>query len=313
MHKILVTGANGFVGNAIYMHLINNNNYEIIGSARNPNNDRLTASPSLSANANWFPLLSGCNTVIHTAGRAHILKDRDPDSLSTFREINTTGTLTLAKQAADAGVQRFIFISSIGVNGSTCNMALTEQTEPSPTDPYAISKFEAENGLWDIVSQYPMEVVIIRPTLIYGPGAVGNFSILLKAIQKNLPLPLGKVTNKRTFLGIDNLIDLIQVCIHHPAAANQLYLVGDSEIVSTPDLIKALGICMGHTTHLVPLPISLVSIFAKMIGKKRQFDKLTGDLWINSSKAKIQLGWTPPHTQLDGLKSTVKHFLDSRF
>lgn len=308
MQKILVTGANGFVGNAVYRHL-KKEGVNVIGSSRRPNDEFFILGPSLNANANWHPLLSGCTTVIHTAGRAHVLRETEGNPLNTFREINTFGTLTLAKQAENAGIQRFIFISSIGVNGPHSDDPFSESDTPRPVDPYAISKFEAENGLWELAKKSSMEIVIIRPTLIYGPGSIGNFAVLLKYIQSGLPMPMGGISNKRTFLGIDNLVDLIMTCIDHPAAANQLYLAGDLEIISTYELIRCLSSLMNRPVRLFTLPINLTKTLAQLVGKRKQFDKLTGNLWITPTKTKEQLGWSPPHTQLDGLKLTVAHFL----
>lgn len=304
MYKILVTGANGFVGRAICKDL-RDKGHHVIAGARTPPDETYTLAPSLQNDANWSALLADCDIVVHTAGRAHVLKETACNPLEIFRKINTAGTLALARQAADAGVKRFIYISSIGVNGNTCERPFTEDDVPAPHDLYAISKLEAENGLWKLAASTNLEVVIIRPTLIYGAGAVGNFALLTKAVQRGYPLPLGSIQNKRSFLGIDNLADLISHCLIHPAAVNQLYLASDTEVISVSTLINHLAQIMGCPSRMFSVPAPLLLLGARLLGKEHAVKKLTNDLWVDTSKLRKQLGWTPPLTQLAGLKRAV--------
>lgn len=301
MHKILVTGANGFIGKSTCKRLQQDGHVVVAGMRKVTDQTNAFFTPSLGSDANWLTALNGCNIVVHAAGRAHVLNETDADPLAVFREINVEGTLTLARQAATAGIKRFIFISSIGVNGASSNTPLKESDTPTPKDPYAISKLEAEIQLAKVAHQTGMEFVIIRPTLVYGYGAIGNFATLVKLISRGIPLPLTQVRNKRTFLSIDNLTDLISTCVLHPAAANQTFLAGDSEVVSTPEFIQLIGQASGRPARLFGIPSELLAFAARMARQEDKLNKLICNLWIDTSGTKQILGWTPPISQHEGI------------
>lgn len=306
MAKILITGANGFIGRAIFGRLMDDK-AEVYGGVRHSTSaDGFVKTPELLALSNWVDVLKEFKVVVHTAGRAHVLNEKSDNSLVIFRAVNTAGTIKLAKDCASAGVRRFIFISSIGVYGGSSSRPLTETDSPQPVDNYAISKLEAELGVLEVGRKSGMEIVIIRPPLVYGVDAPGNFGLLFKAIRKKIPLPFGAITfNKRTFVGIDNLVDLIARCIHHPAAANQIFLAADNNTVSTADFIKEIAISCGIRTVNIKVPCAILQFLFKIIGKLGAIDKLTLSLEVSNRKALDVLGWSPPHTMREGL---VKSF-----
>jgi nucleoside-diphosphate-sugar epimerase len=199
-------------------------------------------------------------------------------------------------------VKRFLFISSIGVNGNINTRPFTEDDEPNPAEPYALSKWEAEQGLWEIQRETGMEVVIIRPPLVYGPNAPGNFGSLMRWVEKGLPLPLGAIDNQRSLVALDNLVDLIITCIDHPAAANQVFLAGDGEDLSTTELLRGVARAMGKSAHLIPVPPSLLMLGATLLGKKAVAQRLLGSLQVDISKARRLLGWQPPVSVEEGLR-----------
>ena len=230
------------------------------------------------------------------------------DPLTEFRKINTTGTLKLARQAAESGVRRFIFISSIGVNGNQSLLPFSESDNPNPVDPYAISKEEAESGLRQLAEQTDMEIVIIRPPLIYGPKAPGNFNRLIQIISKGIPLPLGAVHNQRSLIALDNLVDLIVTCIDHPAAGNQTFLVSDGHDLSTIELARLLGNALGTPVRMFSLPMSWIEMGTKLLGKPNIYRQLCGSLQIDISKAVNLLGWQPPINVEEGLRRATREF-----
>jgi nucleoside-diphosphate-sugar epimerase len=305
MNRILVTGANGFVGSALCRRL-RSDGFEVVAGVRSPTSELQTKMPSLQGNVDWRPILEQCHAVIHAAGRAHVLNDFEKDSLSEFRKVNVDGTLCLAEQAAKMGVKRFIYISSIKVNGNSCRKSFTEADIPAPEDNYGLTKHEAEIGLKDLARRTGMEVVILRPTLIYGPNVLGNLYLLMRVIEKGYPLPFANVKNRKTFLGIDNFVDLISLCVLHPNAANQTYLVGDAEVTSVSDLIRDLGDAMHRPTRLFPFPQRIMIAATRILGMGDKISKLIGDLWIDGSKVNRELGWTPPLSQKQGLKQLMQ-------
>jgi nucleoside-diphosphate-sugar epimerase len=232
------------------------------------------------------------------------MKDNVSDLLAEYRKVNVDGTLNLVRQAAEAGVRRFIFISTIKVNGEQTLLSklFTAEDTPAPEDAYGISKMEAEQGLQALAAETGMEVVIIRPPLVYGPGAKGNFASMIKLIEKGLPLPLGAIHNKRSLVALDNLIDLIITCIDHPAAANQVFLAGDDEDLSTTELLQGVARAMGKPARLVPVPVGLLMFGATVVGKKAMAQRLLGSLQVDISKARNLLGWQPPLSVGEGLK-----------
>lgn len=300
--SVLVTGANGYIGGAISERLIIQGMNVRAAVRKVSNFDFECQSPFLGINADWSSLLKGTSVVIHTAARAHVLNDPSDDPIALFREVNTIGTLVLARQAAAMNVKRFIFLSSIGVNGIDSVIPFNELDLPNPIEPYAVSKLEAENGLLDIAKNTGMEVVIIRPPLVYGPNAPGNFGKLANAVRRGLPLPFGSLTrNRRTLLGLDNLVDLVFTCLHHPAAANQIFLAGDNEDISTSDLIRKMACVFKVSSRLFPFPLTLLEFAANVVGRKAMVNRLCGSLQVDIGKARSLLGWNPPLTLDQGL------------
>ena len=260
----------------------------------------------------WSSVISGQDVVVHTAARAHIMKDECADPLSVYRAVNSAGTLNLASQAAAAGVKRFIFISSIKVNGeqTVTGQPFSWHDRPSPDDFYGTSKHEAEQGLRALASETGMEVVIIRPPLVYGPGVKGNFASMIKLVGKGLPLPLGAVHNKRSLVALDNLVDLIVTCIDHPGAANETFLVSDGEDLSTTQLLQGVAEAMGKPSRLIPVPVSLLQFGATLLGKKAVAQRLLGSLQVDISHTQKCLNWTPPLTVKQGLQRCFPNHQD---
>lgn len=300
--KILLTGATGFVGSAVLLKL-GNNVASTIGRSKPAWFSGRHFQQEISAAANFQAALSGVSVVVHCAARVHMMNDHSSDPLAAFREVNTFGTLNLARQAAAAGVKRFIFLSSIKVNGeSTLNgKPFSNDDLPEPEDAYGISKTEAEAGLKQIAAKSCMEVVIIRPPLVYGPGVKANFAAMLKLAQNNLPLPLGAIHNKRSLVALDNLVDLIVTCIDHPKAANQTFLVSDDKDVSTTELLKLMTRAAGKKPWLIPVPMSWLKLAGKLTGKQAVIDRLCGNLQVDISHTKETLGWKPPITLEEGI------------
>jgi nucleoside-diphosphate-sugar epimerase len=305
--NILVTGATGFLGSHLCASLNTNPEVRLMPVVRNaPSTDfeSVAVIPSIDSETVWEKVLDGQEVVIHTAARAHIMKDEVSDPLAEYRCVNVDGTLNLARQAAAAGVKRFIYISSIKVNGEQTLMGqpYTAEDTPAPEDAYGISKWEAEQGLQQLVPETGMEVVIIRPPLVYGPGVKGNFASMIKLVAKGVSLPLGAIHNQRSLVALDNLVDLIVTCIDHPAAANQVLLAGDGQDLSTTDLLRGVARAMGEPSRLIPVPSSLLMLGATLIGKKAMAQRLLGSLQVDISKARDLLGWEPPVTVEEGLR-----------
>jgi nucleoside-diphosphate-sugar epimerase len=303
--NILLTGATGFLGGRLATALHSKTDTNLTAVARRRVElpvARTVEVRSLDAHTDWSAALAGQQVVIHAAARAHIMKDEVSDPLAEYRRVNVDGTLNLARQAAAMGVKRFIFISSIGVNGNINTRPFTEDDEPHPAEPYALSKWEAEQGLGAIQRETGMEVVIIRPPLVYGPKAPGNFGSLMRWVEKGVPLPLGAIDNQRSLVALDNLVDLIITCIDHPAAANQVFLAGDGEDLSTTELLRGVARAMGKPTRLIPAPASLLMLGATVLGKKAVAQRLLGSLQVDISKARNLLGWEPPVSVEEGLK-----------
>lgn len=302
--RILLTGSGGFVGSRLATVLNSESCFQLRTASRSVLEDKNNFRIELESASNWMDALEGVNTVIHTAARAHVMKDEVPDPLAEYRKVNVEGTLNLARQAAKAGVSRFIYISSIKVNGEQTpqDTPFTADDVPAPEDPYGVSKLEAETGLHEIASETGMEVVIIRPPLVYGPGAKGNFASMIKLVEKGLPLPLGAIHNKRSLVALDNLVDLIITCIDHPAAANQVFLAGDGQDVSTTELLRGVGRAMDKPARLIPVPAGMLMFGAGLLGKKAVAQRLLGSLQVDISKARNLLGWEPPLSVEEGLQ-----------
>jgi nucleoside-diphosphate-sugar epimerase len=312
---ILLTGASGFVGRRLAQALIQENSH-LICPGRQPAAIQGADCPliaDLSPTTDWRHCLHGVQTVIHCAARVHVMQESARDPLPLFRTVNVAGTLRLAEQAAASGVSQFIFLSSVKVNGekTTSGKAFTEDCAPQPIDPYGISKYEAEQALLDLGRQTGMAITIIRPPLVYGPGVGANFLSMLKWVKRGIPLPLGSIRNKRSFVFIDNLVSLIICCIQNPQASNQVFLASDGQDLSTTDLLTTSAAVFGVTSRLLPCPPGLLMFMAKLAGKKSAAERLCQSLQVDIHRARGLLGWTPPYTVEQGLQATVNHILAS--
>lgn len=315
---ILLTGASGFVGQAVLTALQGHGHVRI--ALRWPLRPELagcceTFEASLEPEQNWLDALCGVATVIHCAARVHVMNEEAADPLAEFRRVNVDGTLRLARQAAEAGVRRFIFVSSIKVNGEWTEPGTPFRADgrPDPKDPYGVSKCEAEEGLRALSRESGMEVVIIRPPLVYGPGVKANFLAMMRWLERGVPLPLASVReNRRSLVFLDNLVDLIVTCIDHPAAANQTFLVSDDEDLSTAELLRRMGDALGRPARLLPVPPGLLRLGASLIGKPDIAQRLCGSLQVEISHTKDVLGWRPPFSVYEGLRRTTEAFLASR-
>jgi len=313
--NVLVTGANGFIGRSLCDYLLQKG-YQVRATMRKPNPHHACCDQAIvediDANTAWQKALEDIDVVIHLAARAHVLNESTTNPLAEFRKVNVDGTLNLARQAAKSGVKRFIFFSSIGVLGAeTLLNPFSETSEPKPHSDYAISKLEAEEVLKKICSETGMEFVIIRPPLVYGASAPGNFARLLKLVNLNLPLPLGSVKNQRSMVSLENLVDFTNVCLVHSNAINQTFLVADGSDVSTPQLIRLLGEGMEKSVSLLPVPVKLLEFGALITGKKNMLQQLCHSLQIDISKARNTLDWTPPVLVADGLRRAAQQYLDN--
>ncbi|HEY9268122.1 MAG TPA: SDR family oxidoreductase [Methylotenera sp.] len=311
MTAVLVTGANGFVGAAVLQRLALTNGFSPRAAVRNAVHAQ-QVSIDLAAPGNWQQALQGLQCVVHCAARVHVMNDSSSDPLTAFRKINVEGTLSLARQAAAAGVKRFIFLSSVKVNGeqTLLGQPYSADATPAPLDAYGVSKLEAEQALRGLGAETGMEMVIIRPVLVYGPGVGANFHSMMSWLAKGIPLPLGAIHNLRSLVAVDNLVDLIVTCIEHPAAANQTFLVSDDEDVSTSQLLRRLAAALGKPVRLLPLPAWLLATVATLLGKRAVAQRLCGSLQVDISKTKAVLGWAPPVTLDLALQRTATHFLE---
>lgn len=314
--KVLVTGASGLVGRALSSALPRQD-YAVVAALRSQNTSltgvELVIIDSIDSSTDWSGALLNIDTVIHLAARVHVMHDDVVDPLAEFRKVNVDGTLNLAMQAAQAGVRRFIFISSVKVNGEHTlnNKPFTEADIPNPQDAYGLSKFEAEQGLFLTAQQTGMEVVIIRPPLVYGAGVKANFASMMRAVKRGMPLPLGAINNKRSFVYVGNLVSLIMRCIDHPRAANEVFMVSDGDDLSTSALLRACAVALEVKPRLLPVPQKLIEVFAAMLGKQDIAQRLCGNLQVDISKARTLLGWEPPVSVIDGLKATAAGIIDA--
>ena len=324
--RFLVTGATGFVGRALVAQLVALGHAEVLALTRQaPANPvagaKYRTGGDLSSQTQWQPVLAGVHAIVHAAARAHVMDDTTADPLTEFRRVNVQGTLHLARQAAAAGVKRFVFLSSVKVNGEATpaphprplpegarakeREKFSADDEPAPQDPYGISKKEAEAGLRELAAQTGMEVVIIRPPLVYGPGVKANFAALMHAVQRGWPLPLGAVHNQRSLVALDNLVDFIVTCITHPQAANQTFLVSDGQDLSTTELVRGMAQAAGVPARLLPVPVWALQAGASLLGKGDVVQRLCGNLQVDMSKARSLLGWLPPVSVEEGLRRAM--------
>jgi len=316
--RLLVTGATGFVGASLCRRLLAGG-FAVSGTllpSESPAALVAGVQPvrvePLGSETVWDEALAGVDTVIHLAARVHVMNERCSDPLEEFRKVNVAGTLKLARDAAEAGVRRLVFVSSIKVNGEETSAPYTGDSLPHPTDPYGISKFEAEQGVRSIAGQTGLEVVIVRPTLVYGPGVRANFLSMLQVVQRGIPLPLASIRNKRSLTYLGNLVDALAACAVHPAAAGRTYLLSDGEDLSTPELLRRCAAALGVPARLLPFPVSLMLLAGKLTGRGALLSRLTGSLAVDSSGIREELGWTPPFTLEQGLATTAAWYLNQR-
>ena len=308
---IFVTGANGFVGSDLTrcLHLAG---VEVIAGSRSIQDltdiaVKRFSVPVIDGNTHWKSALQGAKTVVHTAARVHVLQEVSNDPLAEFRKVNVEGALRLARVAAEVGVERFVFLSSIGIHGmaTAANERFTELSHPKPHNAYAFSKWEAEQGLMQIATETGLEVVIIRPPLVYGCHAPGNFGALMRAVKRGWPLPLGAVHNLRSLVALDNLVDFIVTCITHPQAANQTFLVSHGEDLSTTELVRGMAQAAGVPSRLLPVPVWALQAGASLLGRGEAVQRLCGNLQVDISKARSLLGWVPPMSVGEGLRRAM--------
>ena len=308
---ILVTGATGFIGKQLCLYAATKG-VQVRKALRSSVSDlNSIVVGELGPEIAWSQALRDIDVVVHLAARVHVMHETITDPLTEFRRINVDTTLNLARQAVDAGMRRFIFISSIKVNGegTPLNQPYTADDVSSPLDLYGISKHEAELELMKIAAETGLEVVIIRPVLVYGPGVKANFLSMMQWLYKGIPLPLGAIHNKRSLVALDNLVDLIVTCIDHPAAANQTFLVSDGEDLSTTELLQRMAVALGKPARLLPVPAWLLKSGAALVGKGNMAQRLLGSLQVDIRKTREVLGWSPPVSVDEALQRTAEDFL----
>lgn len=313
--RIVVTGSDGFVGRDL-IFVLKDAGHEVVActmaerpSVALPEGVVQYVSGPITSGTDWGKALRKDDVIVHLAARVHVMREGAADPLPEFRVVNTAGTINLARQAAAAGVKRFVFMSTIGVNGNDSGAGLyKEDAPPRPHNSYSVSKWEAEQELADISKASGMQLVVLRAPLVYGPGNPGNFSSLLRLVSSGLPLPLDSVSNVKSFIFVRNLASALALCCSHPAAAG-LYLVADNEFVSTPELIRKLAGFMGLPARLFQFPPGLLAFAAAVAGKRSAAESLLLPLGVDNSKIRGELSWHPPVTQDEGLRRTVEWFL----
>lgn len=325
--RMLITGATGFVGRALVAQAAGTGSIAVRAAVRGTRRDLPVGIEAMlvgdmSTDTNWRRALTGMDVVVHLAARVHVMSETAADPLEEFRRVNVAGTLHLARQAAELGVKRFVFLSSAKVNGEgsavegvrpgTGAGPYRESDLPAPEDAYGISKHEAELGLRELGAETGMSVTIIRPPLVYGPGVQANFLALMRAVARGTILPFGSVHNRRSLVALDNLVDFILTCVKHPAAANETFLVSDGEDLSTTELIRGLAVAVGRPTRLVSVPASVLRIVATLLGKREVARRLLGSLQVDISKARRVLNWMPPIRVNEGLTRATRPLRDGR-
>ncbi|MDC0989946.1 NAD-dependent epimerase/dehydratase family protein [Rhodospirillales bacterium] len=314
MSKILITGATGFIG-ASLINTLRTQGHIMSGTTRKtgvvsgPNGIPLHKIPEISVNTDWSNIISGAEVIIHLAARVHIMRDQSQNPMEAFRCVNTLGTKSLALQAANAGIKRFIFLSTVKVAGETSPLDGFKESGPiSPNDPYSISKYEAEQELLKIAQRSSMEVVIIRPPLVYGPNVKGNFLSLLKLAKRNYPLPLNSINNKRSLIFVDNLTDAITKAVDHPKAANKIFFLSDEENLSTTELINKISRAFGTKARIFNIPQKYLILLGKITGNTDIIKRLTQTLTVDSTRIKSDLNWSPPFQSDFGIEKTVNWY-----
>lgn len=329
--RVLVTGASGFIGQALCQALSRSGHTVRRVIRARATNDRAPdsrfANPSVDGMAaetmetvgidvigpetNWSQALAGIESIVHLAARVHVLKETAADPLTEFRQVNVAGSERLARMAVAAGVRRLVYVSSVKVNGESTSSgrAFSEEDAPSPQDAYGLSKWEAEQALLEVARETGLEVVIVRPPLVYGPGVGGNFLRLMNWIDRGWPLPLGSVSNARSLIYLGNLVDVLTICVESPRAAGKIFLASDGEDVSTPELIRRLARVMGRQPRLISIPPAILRIAGLLTGKSAETERLLGSLCVDSSRIRRELQWTPPFPLEQGLRETAAWYL----
>ncbi|HDY7733652.1 TPA: SDR family oxidoreductase [Vibrio vulnificus] len=313
--KIVVTGASGFIGSKLLGRIPANRTLSL-------GRDKPACQASgqffkleISGSTDYSAALIDADVIVHLAARVHVMNDPVSNPIEEYREVNTRGTVNLARQAAGAGVKRFVFVSSIKVNGENTSQdnPFTSAHAHAPEDHYGLSKSEAELQLFKIGKETGMDIVVIRPTLVYGPGVKANFASLMNLVSKGIPLPFGCITdNKRSLVSVYNLVDLIVTCIDHPKAANQVFLVSDDHDVSTSEMVRHMALALNKPTWQLPLPVWCYNLAGKLFNKSDVIDRLTGSLQVDITHTKETLGWTPPQSLQESFKQTAEAFLQSK-
>ena len=314
MPCVLITGSDGFVGKALCAEMVSRG-WKVHASVRSekkikslPKEIKVIETGSIDADTDWGKALADVESVIHLAGRVHVTDDSSSDPISKYRTVNTAGTGKLARSAASSGVRRFVFMSTVKVNGEGRAEPYTEEDIPGPVDPYGISKWEAEEKLKGISRETGMETVIIRAPLIYGPGVKANFLKLMKAVDRGIPMPLAGINNRRSMIYLGNLVDVIIACMTHTEAGQKTYLASDGNDISTPELIRQTAIALGKPARLFYMPLIMLRLAGVITGKSQEIERLTGSLTVDSSLVKKKLNWTPPFTSAMGLENTAEWY-----
>ncbi len=312
--RVLVTGANGFVGREL-CHTLSESGLAVRAAVRTPTAGLAAAEQitvgDIGPDTDWSNALQGIDAIAHLAARVHVMRDRATDPLREFRRINVLATERLARIAAQHGVRRLVLVSSIKVNGerTAVNAAFLDDDMPNPTGPYALSKWEAEQGLQRVAAETGLECVRVRPPLVYGPGVKANFLQLMRLVARGVPLPLGAIDNRRSLIFVGNLTSAVRQCLTHPAASNGVFLIADGEDLSTPELIRRMGRALRRPARLIRVPRSLLRLAAGLTRRTAMLERLTDSLLVDDSGIREKLDWTPPYTVDQGLAKTAEWFL----